>query len=372
MAKKAAGSTKKKAARKKTAARKGAVTPKTAARARAAAKPKKAPARIAKPSKPGVRRAATGMKAAPVKPARRKNGSHEVDTLDLSAFPPEAITHEEKHLCLACVLDAFLRHMGIGPKTAHSEIRKYAPSLAELTATTITRPYFTTVDRDDRCPYCGSGSKWHATLPIYRIESGKATDARRRELVKSLKGDQFAVLEEKATQQHAFFEWLEKISEQIDLDDPRWLKDVSRHYLGRKEPRVDWEAEFQHVYAIRRSRRIENGWEVDHGRLFLAPVLFDELLLVQYLISRSHRAGGLTLEGRYTLQELFHRLRGSGYLRAIGVQAQNPSDAFEQLLAYLSGGEASLKFYYIVDRRDLLEHANAIKGHRPPVPKIPA
>ena len=367
MAKKAAGPAKKKAALKIAASRK------PAAKAKAATKPKKAPARTAKAKVAvAVKRGAVRKVAAPAKPVKKRKAAHEIETLDLSGFPPEAVTRQEKHLCLACVLDAFLRHMGLGPKTAYSEIRRYAPSVAELTTATMTRPYFIATEPDDRCPYCGSASKWHAKLPIYRIESGKATDAPRRELVKSLKGDQFVVLEEKATQQHAFFEWLEKISEEINLDDPRWLKDVSRHYLGRKEPKVDWQAELQQVYAIRRSRRIESGWEVDHGRLFLAPVLFDELLLVQYLISRSHRAGGLTLEGRYTLQELFHRLRGSGYLRAIGVQAQNPSDAFEQLLAYLSGGEASLKFYYIVDRRDLLEHANAIKGHRPPVPKIPA
>lgn len=364
MAKKAARSAKKKGASKQVAPRK------SAAKAKAAAKPAKPPVRRpVAPSKSVVKPASTRKAAAP---SKRKKAAHKIETLDLSAFPPEAVTQEEKHLCLACVLDAFLRHMGLGTKTAYAEIRKYAPSVAELTAATITRPYFIASDRTPQCPYCGSAPKWHAKLLIYRIESGKATDALRRQLVKSLKGDQFAVLEEKATQQHAFFEWLEKISEHIDLDDPRWLKDVSRHYLGRKEPKVDWQAEFQQIYAIRRSRRIESGWEVDHGRLFLAPLLFDELLLVQYLISRSHRAGGLTLEGRYTLHELFHRLRGSGYLRAIGVQAQNPSDAFEQLLAYLSGGEASLKFYYIVDRRDLLEHANAIKGHRPPVPKIPA
>ena len=49
---------------------------------------------------------------------------------------------------------------------------------------------------------------------------------------------------------------------------------------------------------------LERGWEVDKGRLFLAPPLFDELLLVHYLVSRSQKAGGLTLEGRYTLRDL--------------------------------------------------------------------
>jgi len=100
----------------------------------------------------------------------------------------------------------------------------------------------------------------------------------------------------------------------------------------------------------------------------LAPLLFDELLLVQYLVSRSHKAAGLTLEGRYTLLELFARLRNAGYLRAAGIQAQNPGDALEQLVAYLGGGEAAIRFYHIVDRRDFLEKAKNLKlrsGHKP-------
>jgi hypothetical protein len=118
----------------------------------------------------------------------------------------------------------------------------------------------------------------------------------RRELLKSLSlsDNQFVVLEEKDTRQQAFYEWLDKISTHLDLDNPVWLRDVSRHYLTRKEPKTDWQAQFADIHSIRRSRRLENGWEVDKGRLFLAPTLFDELLLVQYLVSRSHRAGGLT------------------------------------------------------------------------------
>jgi hypothetical protein len=197
----------------------------------------------------------------------------------------------------------------------------------------------------------------------YRIESGKATDTLRRELVKSLpkSGGQFAVLEQKATQQHAFFGWLEKISEGLDLDDPAWLRAVSLHYLARKEPKVDWRGLFAQAGSIRRSRHLETGWEMDAGRLFLAPVLFDELLLVHYLVSRSHRAGGLTLEGRYTLPELWRRLRNSGYLRIVGVHAANPSDALEELLIYLGGGQASARYYYILDRREFLQTARRLK-----------
>jgi hypothetical protein len=127
--------------------------------------------------------------------------------------------------------------------------------------------------------------------------------------------------------------------------------------------------QFGQIHAIRRSRRLENGWEIDHGRLFLAPSTFDELLLVQYLVSRSHRAGGLTLEGRYTLPELFSRLRNSGYLRATGITAQTPSEALEQLVTHLGGGDTAVKFYHVLDRRDFLAKVKSLKSVRPPKPK---
>ncbi|HLY17534.1 MAG TPA: hypothetical protein VKR61_09925 [Bryobacteraceae bacterium] len=294
--------------------------------------------------------------------------SNKTNPLDVSAFPPESITVLEKWICLACVSHVFTRQLELAARTAHLEIKRYIPTIQELYAPTPARPWFVKELARKYCPYCGSAEKWHTRLHVYRIESGKATDASRRELFKSLpqSGNQFAVLEEKATRQDAFFEWLEKVSKDLNLDDPGWLREVSRHYLSRKEPKADWQALFDQIHSIRRSRRLENGWEVDKGRLFLAPTLFDELLLVQYLISRSHRAGGVTLEGRYTLAELFARLRNAGYLRATGIRAQNPGDVLEELVAYLGGGESPIKFYHIVDRRDFLEKVKTLKVAKPP------
>jgi hypothetical protein len=267
------------------------------------------------------------------------------------------------------VLDVMTRHLGIPLKSAQKEVKQYAPSLDEVRAPALSRPYFAPRGKDDPCPYCGSASKWRARITIYRIENTKATQARRSALLKTLSKEAFVVLEEKSTQQEAFFDWAAKIGAAVDPDDPHWLREVALHYLGRKEPKTDWQAQLAQVHSVRRSRRLETGWEVDQGRLFLAPFLFDELLLVHYLMSRAHRAGGVTLEGRYTIAELFVRLRNSGYLRAAGVEAHNPSDAFEQLLIHLGGGEASLRYYYVVDRRELLERVKALADRRVPKAK---
>jgi len=323
---------------------------------------------------PKAIRKAVAKKTADKKPASKPKAPKPkarvpaVFRVDLSGFPPESVISSERSLCVACVWQIFTRAMGLAPKTALSEMKRYTPTLAELTSEAAVRPFFVAREKQP-CPYCGSPAKWHARIETHRIESGKATDVLRRSLVKSLpkSDDRFVLLEQKATQQHAFFEWLEKISVNLDLDDPAWLRDVSLHYLSRKDPKVNWPAEFAGVHSIRRSRRLEiaPSWEVENGRLFLAPMLFDELLLVQYLVSRSQLAGGLTLERRYTLPELWRRLRHSGYLRSIGVEAGNPSDALEQMLAHLSGGEASARYYYIVDRRELLQRVKALQTEKP-------
>jgi hypothetical protein len=326
-------------------------------------------ARPPKPAKPAPKKKPPDRKSSA---AARSKVAVKAQPIDVSSFPPESITVLEKWICLACVLDVFTRHLHLALRTAHLEIKRYLPSISELYAVTAARPWFVNQPAQKFCPYCGSASKWHARLSVYRIESGKATDGLRRELVKSLpqSDNQFAVLEEKATQQHAFFEWLDRIGTGLDLENPVWLRDVSLHYLSRKESKTDWKALFAQIHSIRRSRRLGSGWEIDKDRLFLAPNLFDELLLIQYLVSRSHRSGGLTLEGRYTLQELLARLRSGGYLRALEINAQNPGDALEQLVAHLGGGESAIRFYHIVDRRDLLEKVKALRLVTPPKPKV--
>ena len=80
-----------------------------------------------------------------------------------------------------------------------------------------------------------------------------------------------------------------------------------------------------------------DGWQREGARLFLAPPLYNECLLVQYLVSRSHEHGGRTLEGRLTLHELIRRLRNSGYLAAHSISATDQFEIFEKLLEELAG-----------------------------------
>ncbi|MCA1850476.1 MAG: hypothetical protein LC672_05380, partial [Acidobacteria bacterium] len=95
-------------------------------------------------------------------------------------------------------------------------------------------------------------------------------------------------------------------------------------------------------------------------RLFLSPALYNDVLFVQYLVSRSHKHGGRTFEGRLTLTELVRRLRYGGYLDAQGITERDQFDVLEKLVEHMTGGEGAVKLYYVLDRRDFLEKVKTV------------
>ncbi|HEX7957205.1 MAG TPA: hypothetical protein VF508_09695, partial [Pyrinomonadaceae bacterium] len=175
------------------------------------------------------------------------------------------------------------------------------------------------------------------------------------------KGEQFQIHEEKKTARQVFFEWLELLGQSLDLEgDDGWMREAAREYLQRREPKADWAAAFDGARAVRRSQRLEAGWERDGARLFLAPALYNDVLLVQYLVSRSHRHGGRTFEGRLTLPDLVGRMRRGGHLDAQGITDRDRFDVLEQLVEHLAGGDAQARLHFITDRRELLERARDV------------
>src|SRR5499427_7061647 len=241
--------------------------------------------------------------------------------LDFKDFPAGTVTEYTTLVCLACIFDIFTRQLGLAPRTAFSEVKRHTPTIEELTSRGATRPYFDSDEKHPHCPYCGSAKRWLARFDTYCIEGGRTTDAARRALLKTLpkSEDQFVVSEKKSDSRAVLFEWLDTLGLNLDLTDEHWLFDATRNYLARREPKTDWEAIFEQVGAVRRSSRLSAGWELDGTRLFLAPNIFGEAIVIQYLVSRSHTHGGLTLEGRLTLLELIRRLRYIGYLESIGI-----------------------------------------------------
>jgi hypothetical protein len=258
--------------------------------------------------------------------------------LDLKDFPPGTITEYTTLVCLACIFDIFTKQLGLAPRTAFSEVKRHTPTVEELTSRTAMRPYFDSEEKNPHCPYCGSAKRWLARFDTYCIEGGKTTDAPRRALLKKLPKmeEQFLVIEKKSDSRAVFFEWLDTLGQNLELDEESWLLDATRMYLERREPKTKWGEVFAELRAVRRSSRITEGWERDGARLFLAPSLYSEALLIQYLVSRSHAHGGMTLEGRLTLMELIRRLRYSGYLDQIGITEREPGEVFERLIDHLA------------------------------------
>jgi len=282
--------------------------------------------------------------------------------IDLSAFPQGSVTEYSTLVCLACTFDIFTTQLGRAPRTAYSEIKKYSPTVAELTAPRAVPPFFDSDEKHPHCPYCKAARRWHARFDTTRIEGDKATAAARRKLIKALprKDNQFQVIEAKSDKRTIFFDWLDTLGHNLDMEDDDWLLETTRAYLGRFKPKTHWEEVFNGVRAVRRSQRLAGDWGKEGTRLFLAPVVYSEALIVQYLVSRSHVHGGRTLEGRLTLQELIRRLSYGGYLDAKEISPGDQFEVLDQLIEKLSGGSGKVKLYYIVDRRDFLEKVKSV------------
>jgi hypothetical protein len=281
--------------------------------------------------------------------------------LDFSGFPPGTVTEYTTLVCLACLFDIFTKQFGLAPRSAYSEIKRYSPSVQELTSRKATRPFFDSDDKHPRCPYCDAAKRWHARLDTHSIEGGKLTDTARRALFKQLekKGEWFQVLELKSDRRGAFFDWLDTLRISLDFETPQWLLESTRAFLERREPKTDWATVFENLRTVRPSSRISEGWEVDGNRIFLAPDLYNEVLLVQYLLSRSKEHGGRTLEGRLTLMELIRRIRRGGYLNSHGISTTDQFEILDKLVDEVAGTGA-VKMYFVLDRREFLEKVKTV------------
>lgn len=281
--------------------------------------------------------------------------------LDISEFPPGTVTEYTTLVCLACIFDIFTKQIGLAPRSAYSEIKRYTPSIEELTSRKAVRPFFDSDEKHPHCPYCDATKRWHARLDTAAIEGGKPTDTARRALSKKLqkKTDLFSLLEVKSDRRTAFFDWLDTLRISLDLTDTAWLLVSTKAFLARRESKTDWEAVFEGLRSVRPSARLSEGWQREGVRLFLAPLIYNEVLLVQYLLSRSHEHGGRTLEGRLTLTELIRRFRRGGYFTQHQITATDQFEILEKIIDQVAGS-GQIKLYFIVDRRDFVEKTKTV------------
>jgi hypothetical protein len=60
--------------------------------------------------------------------------------------------------------------------------------------------------------------------------------------------------------------------------------------------------------------------------------------------------------------ELLRRLRRRGYFEEHEIEAVEPHEVLEQLVESLDPGSATVRLYYVVDRRDFLKKLSALNA----------
>ena len=282
--------------------------------------------------------------------------------ISFDPIPSSAVSETVLKICLKCAFDFFTKQLKASPRTAYTELRKHVPEEADFTGSATARPHFFNEKELSHCPYCNASKRWFAEFRARRIDGHPSFEKERKKLWAALKKEpeRFTIWNPERTQMQIFSEWLERVKKNIDFANDRWLLEVAVSLIKRHAPSNNWDEILRGgVRRVQLSRQIEESWRYENGWIYITPSLYGDILMVQHLLSRSHMHGGLTFEGRLTLQELMKRLRRIGYFEAKGINASDPFEAFEQAIAgIVDSGPAAV--YYAVDRKDYLEKLKSI------------
>lgn len=251
------------------------------------------------------------------------------------------------------------RQMGLAPQTVYRQMKKFVPESASFRSQP-QRPLFLSSEAKAVCPFCGAPKRWIGTVRAIEIDAHRdALKLVKRSLgVIKRKGDAFTIVKDLRTPVQVFSDWLERTSHALHFDGEMWLRDAAIAYLRRSAPTADW-TDVENVRRVSLSRRLDEGWEREGNRLYLAPTLYGDVLVIQYLLGRTHLHGALTFEGRLTAFEFFHRLRRLGYLEKRGIDSADPESLLENAIAKLAE-EGEIKPYLIIDRGAFLKQLKSV------------
>ncbi len=281
--------------------------------------------------------------------------------ITFDSLPSSALSTAQLTMCLKCAFDFFTKQLQLAPRTAYTELRKHTPEETDFSGASTSRPHFFESEHA-RCPYCNAAKIWFARFRATRIDSYPSFEKERKKLWAALKrqADRFALSNPERTGMQIFSEWLERLKRKTDFERDDWLLDIAIEEVKRAEPSKVWdEIILEGIHRVQLSRHLDGSWHFEDHRLFVAPPLYGDILIIQHLLSRSHQHGGSTFEGRLTFQELMGRLKKIGYFEARGVDVREYYEAFEQAVAHLvASGPTAV--YYAVDRSDYLEKLKTI------------
>lgn len=273
-------------------------------------------------------------------------------------IPPSLRAERILCVCLKCGFDLLTRQMRLAPRTAYTEMRKYVPELSAFRGNP-PRPAFLSSEKTPSCPYCDAPKRWVASITALELDAHSAIRKLTRELTAAAKKkDEYVIAKDPRSPVQVFSDWLERVSLTLNFEGEMWLRDAAIAYLERHQPTAEWE-EIENIARIFLSRRLESGWEREGNRLYVSPVLYGDILVVQYLLGRTHLHGALTFEGRLTAFEFFHRLRRIGYLERRGIDAEDSSALLENVISRLAE-DGEIKPQTIIDRTSFLAQLKAL------------
>ena len=281
-------------------------------------------------------------------------------------IPASAISLTKLTICLKCAFEFFTKQLNLSNRTAYVELKKHVPEEHDFTGASTARPHFFADEATTHCPYCKGPKRWFASFTAIRVDAHPSFEKQRKKLWASLRQDKegYTLWTVQRTQMQIFSEWLERLKRNTNPQGDSWLLDAAMAQIKRSHPTVQWDEVLKEgLRRVQLSRQIETDWRYEKGWLYVSPVLYGDALIVQHLLSRSHMHGGITFEGRLTLQELVHRLRRGDYLQARGIEAADPYDAFEQVVAVMVASGPS-GVYYAVDRREFLAKLRTVYEKR--------
>jgi hypothetical protein len=282
--------------------------------------------------------------------------------VSFDTIPRSAMSVSTLDICLKCAFDLFTKQLKLAPRTAYSELKKHVPEQTDFTGASTIRPHFSESDETRHCPFCNAAKRWFAQFKAIRIDEHQSFVKERKKLWTSLKkeSDRYTLWNLERTQMQIFSEWLERLNRLVNLDDDSWLLAVAIETIKRAAPSSQWDEVLAGgVRRVQLSRQLDGDWQYENGWLYVSPLFYGDVLMVQHLLSRSHLHGGRTFEGRLTLQELMRRLRRVGYFEARAIVTYDPYEAFEQAIAKIVDSGPSA-VYYAVDRSEYLKQLKTI------------
>ena len=208
--------------------------------------------------KPRCQEGAWPRKRRPRSPSQSRPVLRQSSVSTCPRFLRNRVTSSERSLCVACVWQIFTRAMSLAPKTALAEMKRYTPTFEELTSAEAVRPFFRQDSRQATVSLLRIARQMagaHRDPSHRKRQSHRCASAQPGEVAAQSGRSVRGVGAEGHAAARVF-----RVAGEDQREPGSGRSSVAARrlaaLLSRKEPKVNWQAEFAGVHSIRRSRRL--------------------------------------------------------------------------------------------------------------------